>query len=158
VEAGRFREDLLPPQRGGAAGGPLRERIDDIPALVHHFTPPAHRRWAWRPALDPRGRGGLQAYPWPGNVRELRNLIERCCCWASARRILAGCQPKSARSEEGYPLEWALAEVEKAHILQVVASHDGNKSAASRVLGWRKTLERKFKEWAIRAGSSVAVG
>ncbi|WP_276530264.1 helix-turn-helix domain-containing protein, partial [Aeromonas salmonicida] len=51
---------------------------------------------------------------------------------------------------EGYPLEWALAEVEKAHILQVVASHEGNKSAASRVLGVaRKTLERKFKEWAI---------
>ncbi|WP_273543641.1 helix-turn-helix domain-containing protein, partial [Aeromonas veronii] len=51
---------------------------------------------------------------------------------------------------EGYPLAWPLAEVEKAHILQVVASHDGNKSAASRVLGVaRKTLDRKFKEWAI---------
>ncbi|MGL5293652.1 MAG: helix-turn-helix domain-containing protein, partial [Aeromonas sp.] len=52
--------------------------------------------------------------------------------------------------EEGYPLGWPLAEVERAHILQVVASHEGNKSAASRVLGVaRKTLERKFKEWAI---------
>jgi len=94
----------------------------------------------------------MQAYPWPGNVRELRNLIERCLLlgkppaeyWQSAKPA------ESARSEEGYPLEWALAEVEKAHILQVVASHDGNKSAASRVLGVaRKTLERKFKEWAI---------
>ena len=52
------------------------------------------------------------------------------------------------RTDEDY--RWALAEVEKAHILQVVASFDGNKSAASRVLGVaRKTLERKFKEWAI---------
>ncbi|HGY1353789.1 TPA: helix-turn-helix domain-containing protein [Aeromonas salmonicida subsp. salmonicida] len=40
--------------------------------------------------------------------------------------------------------------MEKAHILQVVERFEGNKSAASRVLGVaRKTLERKFKEWAI---------
>lgn len=85
-------------------------------------------------------------------MRELRNLIERCLLlgkppaeyWQNAKPV------ESGRGEEGYPLEWALAEVEKAHILQVVASFDGNKSAASRVLGVaRKTLERKFKEWAI---------
>ena len=154
VEAGRFREDLFYRLNVVALPvAPLRERIDDIPALVHHFT---------RQLTAEMGMGALhwthedvvamQAYPWPGNVRELRNLIERCLLlgkppaeyWQSAKPV------ESARSEEGYPLEWALAEVEKAHILQVVASHDGNKSAASRVLGVaRKTLERKFKEWAI---------
>lgn len=47
-----------------------------------------------------------------------------------------------------YPTDWTLKEVEKAHILQVVDSNDGNKSAAARQLGVaRKTLERKFKEW-----------
>nr|WP_275132004.1 DNA-binding response regulator [Vibrio sp. JC009] len=49
---------------------------------------------------------------------------------------------------KGYPNEWTLKEVEKAHIIQVVNHHDGNKSAAAKMLGVaRKTLERKFKEW-----------
>ena len=154
VEAGRFREDLFYRLNVVALPvAPLRERIDDIPALVHHFT---------RQLTAEMGMGSLswthedvvamQAYPWPGNVRELRNLIERCLLlgkppadyWQSSKPAEPG------TSEEGYPLAWPLAEVEKAHILQVVASHDGNKSAASRVLGVaRKTLDRKFKEWAI---------
>jgi DNA-binding NtrC family response regulator len=154
VEAGRFREDLFYRLNVVALPvAPLRDRVDDIPALVHHFT---------RQLTAEMGMGSLswthedvvamQAYPWPGNVRELRNLIERCLLlgkppadyWQSNKAAEQG------ESEEGYPLAWPLAEVEKAHILQVVASHDGNKSAASRVLGVaRKTLERKFKEWAI---------
>lgn len=51
-------------------------------------------------------------------------------------------------SGEGYPNDWTLKAVEKAHIQQVVSLHDGNKSAAARDLGVaRKTLERKYKEW-----------
>lgn len=154
VEAGRFREDLFYRLNVVALPvAPLRDRVDDIPALVHHFT---------RQLTSEMGMGSLswthedvvamQAYPWPGNVRELRNLIERCLLlgkppadyWQSAQ------SSDQSKGGEGYPLEWALAEVEKAHILQVVERFEGNKSAASRVLGVaRKTLERKFKEWAI---------
>ncbi|MCO4788737.1 sigma-54-dependent Fis family transcriptional regulator, partial [Vibrio cholerae] len=48
----------------------------------------------------------------------------------------------------GYPNDWPLRAVEKAHIQQIVALHEGNKSAAARDLGVaRKTLERKYKEW-----------
>ncbi len=48
-----------------------------------------------------------------------------------------------------YPTNWTLKDVEKSHIMQVVDSHDGNKSAAARQLGVaRKTLERKYKDWA----------
>ncbi|MEI8670982.1 sigma-54 dependent transcriptional regulator [Vibrio sp. SA48] len=48
----------------------------------------------------------------------------------------------------GYPCDWTLKEVEKAHIQQLVQRYEGNKSAAARDLGVaRKTLERKFKEW-----------
>ncbi|MGC9553230.1 helix-turn-helix domain-containing protein, partial [Vibrio metoecus] len=48
----------------------------------------------------------------------------------------------------GYPNDWPLRAVEKAHIQQIVALYDGNKSAAARDLGVaRKTLERKYKEW-----------
>ncbi|WP_422640816.1 sigma 54-interacting transcriptional regulator [Vibrio aestuarianus] len=49
---------------------------------------------------------------------------------------------------QGYPCDWTLKEVEKAHIQQLVQRYEGNKSAAARDLGVaRKTLERKFKEW-----------
>ncbi len=53
-----------------------------------------------------------------------------------------------------YPTDWTLKDVEKAHIMQVVDSHEGNKSAAARQLGVaRKTLERKYKEWAEESAS-----
>ncbi len=85
-------------------------------------------------------------------MRELRNLIERCLLLGKPPADYWQSSQPAPQSDggDGYPVEWPLAEVEKAHILQVVANHDGNKSAASRVLGVaRKTLDRKFKEWAI---------
>lgn len=52
------------------------------------------------------------------------------------------------QSSLGYPNDWPLRAVEKAHIQQIVALYEGNKSAAARDLGVaRKTLERKYKEW-----------
>ncbi|HET7585837.1 MAG TPA: sigma-54 dependent transcriptional regulator [Gemmatimonadaceae bacterium] len=79
VKAGRFREDLyfrlnvmpitLPP---------LRERPDDIPALVRHFSA-LHRARTGRPDLlwHDDALALLGRYPWPGNVRELANIVER---------------------------------------------------------------------------------
>ncbi len=75
----RFREDLfyrlnvfpitIPP---------LRERIDDIPALVWTFVDELSRSFGKQiDAISNRSLVELQRYPWPGNVRELRNLIER---------------------------------------------------------------------------------
>jgi DNA-binding NtrC family response regulator len=80
IASGRFREDLwfrlnvfpitIPP---------LRQRREDIPALVHHFIERKSRelKLRERPALAPGAMDGLAAYNWPGNVRELENLIER---------------------------------------------------------------------------------
>lgn len=67
----------------------------------------------------------------------------------SSTNYLPDIEPQHKRSHErGYPNEWNLKEVEKAHILKVISHHDGNKSSAARELGIsRKTLERKFKEW-----------
>ena len=79
VAEGRFREDLyyrlnvfplvLPP---------LRERPDDIPRLVRHFTQRFARRMGRRIETIPSAvMEALVHYPWPGNIRELQNVIER---------------------------------------------------------------------------------
>jgi PAS domain S-box-containing protein len=79
VKAGRFRQDLfyrlsvfpieLPP---------LRERVEDIPALAHHFLVESARKLGVKvPRLTPIQMKELQSYDWPGNVRELQNVIER---------------------------------------------------------------------------------
>ena len=79
VRDGKFREDLfhriyvfplsLPP---------LRERREDIPALVEHFAAQVCAQNGWkRQEFTPRAIEALREYPWPGNVRELRNTIER---------------------------------------------------------------------------------
>jgi transcriptional regulator with PAS, ATPase and Fis domain len=80
VRAGEFREDLwfrlnvfpimIPP---------LRQRIDDIPALVHHFMERKARALKiWEvPTVPQEEIERLQAHHWPGNVRELENVVER---------------------------------------------------------------------------------
>jgi two-component system nitrogen regulation response regulator NtrX len=79
VADGHFREDLffrlnVVPIRVP----PLRERLEDLPALVTHFAAWAGARCARRPrAFPPAALARLRAHRWPGNVRELANVIER---------------------------------------------------------------------------------
>jgi len=79
VKKGSFRQDLyhrvfvfpllLPP---------LRERADDIPALVQYFAEQVAAQNGWKPrAFQLEAIRDLQRYSWPGNVRELRNVVER---------------------------------------------------------------------------------
>ncbi|HEX6066699.1 MAG TPA: sigma 54-interacting transcriptional regulator, partial [Longimicrobiales bacterium] len=79
VAAGRFRRDLF--YRLGVFPivlPPLRERLDDIPALASHFAAQAARRFGTRPPrLAASELRRLQEYSWPGNVRELQNVVER---------------------------------------------------------------------------------
>src|SRR5437867_9153538 len=80
VGDGVFREDLY--YRLNVVHvvvSPLRERIQDVPALVDHFIRRDNRRFNKRlGGLSPEALTALQAYRWPGNVRELENVIERC--------------------------------------------------------------------------------
>jgi two-component system nitrogen regulation response regulator NtrX len=85
VHEGKFRQDLfhrvyvfpvvLPP---------LRERTEDIPALIEHFARQVCAQNNWKPIpFSPQAIQVLQSYPWPGNVRELRNTIERLMLMAT---------------------------------------------------------------------------
>ena len=56
----------------------LRERVDDIPALVAHFAAQVSEQNGWKPKpFEKAAIEELQRYAWPGNVRELRNVVER---------------------------------------------------------------------------------
>ncbi|HEY7112289.1 MAG TPA: sigma-54 dependent transcriptional regulator [Thermoanaerobaculia bacterium] len=99
IREGRFREDLyfrlnVVPVRTP----PLRERTEDIPDLIEHFT----RAFSERDHRRPRRFGAsalemLAARAWPGNVRELRNLIERVLIMTDADPIEARDLPPEAR-------------------------------------------------------------
>jgi two-component system, NtrC family, nitrogen regulation response regulator NtrX len=89
VKEGKFRQDLfhriyvfplvLPP---------LRERREDIPALIEHFAAQVCSQNGWKPILfSLEAIAALQAHAWPGNVRELRNVVERLMLLAPAGEV-----------------------------------------------------------------------
>ena len=92
IAEGRFREDLL--YRLNVVPievPPLRERLEDVPALVAHFAEQLGGRVPGCPgkkfAEDAVRR--LQSRPWPGNIRELRNAVERALILASGKVVTA---------------------------------------------------------------------
>lgn len=151
VKAGRFRADLYYRLDVVNIRIPtLAERREDVLPLTRHFlaqlqvqlgVPPIH--------LDPETVGQLQRYDWPGNVRELRNLVERSLILGYFPLDLLP-PPRPLPDNMQAASELALEEVEKRHILDVLASCGGNKSEAARRLGIsRKTMERKCAAWGV---------
>jgi len=145
VEAGRFRQDLfyrlnvLP-----ISLPPLRQRREDIPALVEHLGVQLARQLNLPPLpMETADLLALQQYHWPGNIRELRNLLERAMLLG--QRPAALMPAAGADAPDGYPLDWSLEQIEQQHLHQVLKAHQGNKSRAAEILGIsRKTLDRKL--------------
>jgi DNA-binding NtrC family response regulator len=165
VTAGRFRADLF--YRLNVISlhvTPLRQRREDIPALVEHFLALFRERFN-RPALDlsPEARARLNAYDWPGNVRELRNTLERAAALASADSdVIEADQllpPSSTPSAAGdapaaAAVPMTLDQLERQHILRVLEEQSGNRERAAAVLGISaRTLYRKLREYETGATS-----
>jgi len=119
VADGRFRADLFfrlavfP-----IAVPPLRERPEDIPALVRTIVDEVARKMGKRiEAIDERNLGQLQRYPWPGNVRELRNVVERAVI-LSAEPVLRIEIPERRGTAAAASL--LLEDVERSHIVRVL--------------------------------------
>ncbi len=156
---GRFRSDLY--YRLNVfpiALPPLRERADDIPRLVRHFTQGFARRMGRRIETIPSSvMDALVHYPWPGNVRELQNVIERAVILSNGSTLqvpVADLQP--AASTDKVPSAAAsvtLTDAEREHILRVVRETDwvlgGPKGAAARLGMKRSTLHWKMKKLGI---------
>ncbi len=155
VRGGRFREDLFYRLEVVTLRvPPLRERLEDIPALIDHFVDTLAVELGVAPTpLSYKEIERLQNYHWPGNVRELRNTVERFLLLGSLPRDTsgdpAGVDPGAeGQAAPGFPPDWPLERVEEAHVRAALAEARGNKSAAARSLGVsRKTLERKLKKW-----------
>jgi two-component system nitrogen regulation response regulator GlnG len=137
IRQGLFREDLF--YRLNVAPirlPPLRERSEDIPALVRHFSALAAREGLPMKRLDEAAMERLRAYRWPGNVRELENLVRRLAALYSQEVIgaeiidseLAGApaagEPGEAANGEG------LAGAVERHMKGYFAAHKGSLPAA----------------------------
>jgi two-component system nitrogen regulation response regulator NtrX len=164
IEAGHFREDLffrlnvVPIQVP-----PLRERREDIPMLVQHFTDTAVQeqrlppRTVTQDALD-----RLSRMEWSGNVRELRNTVERLLILARTNEIsvadvdrLAGGAAQGGSSLSGDLLSApTFAEfkdrAERAFILAKLREHDWNVSETARAVDMpRSNLYKKIERYGL---------
>lgn len=156
VAAGRFREDLF--HRLDVLTlkvAPLRERPQDIPALVHHFI--QHFRQQSETCVERVSAEVLQeltAYYWPGNVRQLRNVIHRACIVADTPVIThvdLSSTPTQPANPFGLPDEFAtlpLREIERRVILSRLDRFQGNKTEAAAELGvTARTLRNKMAQY-----------
>ena len=149
VEAGRFRSDLF--YRLSAVElhvPPLRERREDIPYLTAAFVKEFGARFG-KPieGVSTGAEQLLMSGAWLGNVRELRNALERACMVTDGHllieRDLAGMMPVV---DHPSPAGRDLDQVEREHIVRVLADVNGNKQAAARRLGIsRRTLYRRLE-------------
>jgi len=140
---------------------PLRERREDIPRLVRHFTQKFARRMGRRIETIPsEAMDALVRYAWPGNVRELENVIERAVILSpgTALQIRVGDLKASAAqtipaSDSNGDGHVSLAEAEREHILRTLRETDwvlgGPKGAAARLGMKRTTLQSKMKKLGI---------
>jgi transcriptional regulator with PAS, ATPase and Fis domain len=154
VEAGTLREDLYYRlQVIPIVLSPLRERRSDIPLLITHFLEQHNVKRPTRPVrLAEEALVQLWEYDWPGNVRELENLIERLVIlnedgvvrvenlppnirsFISEKKI-----PRPAFTEDGLDLTTAVEEFESRLIDEALRRSKGNKQAAARLLGVKRT-------------------
>jgi len=132
----------------------LRERREDVPALVTHFLRRFNRRFHRDiRGITPDALAALMAFDFPGNVRELENLIERAYAMGAREQITIADLPSLTARAAGLPAISdrslpTLAEVEKDLILRALAVLDNDKEEAARALGIsRRTIYRRLKEY-----------
>jgi len=155
VQNGAFRRDLFFRLNVLALHVPaLRERKQDIPALVGYFVDRANQRNGMQHTISDEALRRLLEYEWPGNVRELENCIERACAMNTENEIRPEHLPSpllvqpSAASHPTRNGFVPLVDLEKDAILAAVRHTHGDRLQAAKLLGIGKTtLYRKLKEY-----------
>lgn len=154
VKAGRFREDLFYRLNVVRIEMPaLRERMDDIPLLMHAFLREFNIENKKNiKGFDKAAKSAMIKYSWPGNIRELKNAVESAVVMCTGDEIKMEDLPRSLRSQGeekviSIPIGITMDEAEKIIIQENLAANKGNKSRTADILGiGRKTLHRKIEE------------
>jgi DNA-binding NtrC family response regulator len=163
VESGGFRRDLyhrvivfpltLPP---------LRDRCEDLPALVEHFARQVSAQNGWKPVpFSDAAIEALKGYAWPGNIRELRNVVERLLLLAGAqvdaddvRMALpaphaSGMAHKAVDGETG-PLAQRVLAFEREAVLAELERHARHITQTAKALGLERShLYKKCQQLGI---------
>jgi two-component system response regulator AtoC len=160
IAEGRFREDLFFRLAMFQIHVPaLRERPEDVRALLRHVLERDRRPHAAALEIDPVAEELLLAYPWPGNIRELENVMNRAAILADDNRITVADIPAEitrvaacangmqlARSDEGF-LRDHVREYEAGLIRQALEASAGDRRLAAQRLGiGLSSLYRKLEE------------
>jgi two-component system response regulator AtoC len=170
VERGEFRSDLyyrlnvvrlhLPP---------LRERPEDIPALLTHFARQAAQRLGHPVSITPAALAALTQYEWPGNVRELRNAVERAAVLGgggpldykdfgpgngapgNGHRVALDPGSNGGGANGAHDLRSQVEAVERQAILRALEACGGNRRQAAGLLGISlRTLFYKMRRLPVR--------
>jgi DNA-binding NtrC family response regulator len=178
VAAGTFREDLfyrinifpieVPP---------LRERLEDIPALAHHFLAVLGKEVGKKFSGFSEGAMNLlQQYDWPGNVRELENAVHRAVILATGdvirRAHLAGITEARPGADLGVPKtsdelkrvkkaarEKSVEEIERLFVLEALKRNAWNVTRSAEETGMqRANFQALMKKYRIRAGDAPRDG
>ncbi|MFW6107950.1 MAG: sigma 54-interacting transcriptional regulator [bacterium] len=134
----------------------LRARGDDVDLLADHFLRFFSAKCGREPPeISARARQLLRKYAWPGNVRELKNVMERLAVLCRGDEVRPGDLPPEVRAGRSpaagdTDATASLADIEREHIIRVLAHTGGNKKEAAGVLGIdRSTLYSKLKQYEI---------
>ena len=167
VESGGFRRDLyhrvvvfpleLPP---------LRQRREDLPALVEHFAHQVSAQNGWKAAaFTAEALAALQEYAWPGNIRELRNVVERLLLLArgevgvedvrlalpaahAATKLVASAS--GAEGDAHGPLAQRVLAFERAQVLAELEQHGRQVTQTAKALGLERShLYKKCQQLGI---------
>jgi DNA-binding NtrC family response regulator len=162
IQAGEFREDLY--YRLNVIRitvPPLRERPEDVRALIDHFTRKYNAELKCDcPGFDEDAIKALCGHRWRGNVRELENVVERALIFAGRNRAgLADLAIDIAKNETMPSLTTGLRsatrEFERDHIAKVLAVHNNNKVSTAEALEiGLSSLYRKLEELGISKATS----
>jgi DNA-binding NtrC family response regulator len=152
IQRGQFREDLyfrlnVIPMRIL----PLRERKDDIPALVRHFTQKYGA--GLESDVDAESMEVLNRYGWPGNVRELENVVQRSFALRGRLKLTAMDlfeQNVEVSESAGLQAGNSVSDMERKLIITTLEQTNGNRTHAAKLLGISiRTLRNKLREYRV---------
>jgi len=156
VEEGRFQPELFKRLTGSRINLPaLRDRPEDIPALVAHFAQQVASRTGRPISITPQALILLSGHPWPGNVRELKQVVERAATLSPTGRLDRTDFP-SLMGEVGPGNAGSLAlkpqveAIEREAIQRALATAKGNRREGARLLQVSlRTLFYKIRRYGI---------